>query len=327
MSYRPAERLLHLARLLAGTRVGLTLDEMARELGVTRRTAERLRDTIAAVFPTLEHATDEQQVRRWRLPARTLGPLAAPRAEAVAAVEAVARDLELQDAGARAKLLREAAACLRACMEPAALLRAEPDIAALLEAEGLAVRPGPHMRVPETLFVTLREAILGNRVIVFTYPGRDGAPAERRVQPYGLLYGGRGWLVAVTEGYADYRLWRLDRIEAARLSEDHFTRDPGFDLHAYQRRSFGVYQSAPLEVVLRIAPEAAEDAQHWQFHPDQTMHRLPDGAAEVRFCAGGPDEMCWHFFTWGRALTIVAPDSLRQRYRQMLADALQGAPA
>jgi predicted DNA-binding transcriptional regulator YafY len=325
MPYQPAERLLQLARLLAGTRVGLTLDELAAELGVTRRTAERMRDKVASVFPSLEHWTDEAQLRRWRLPGGTLGPLAAPRAEAVAAVEGVARALADQGERQRAELVKEAAACLRAGMRPEALRRAEPDIAALLEAEGLALRPGPRMVVADGLLSILRDAILGLRVVALTYRGRDGVAAERRVCPYGLLYGGRGWLVAVAEGFSDVRLWRLDRIAAAAATAENFARDPEFDLRAFARRSFGVFQSEPMDVVLRIAPRAAADAVNWQFHPDQRVTRLPDGAAEVLFSAGSMDEMCWHFFTWGKVLEIVAPDALRQRFRDLLAEAAHAA--
>jgi predicted DNA-binding transcriptional regulator YafY len=42
MRYGPAENLFRLARHLAATRTGLTLDEMAAELEVGRRTAERM---------------------------------------------------------------------------------------------------------------------------------------------------------------------------------------------------------------------------------------------------------------------------------------------
>ena len=69
MRYAPAERLLRLARHLAGTRTGLTLDEMASELEVGRRTAERLRDSLVAMFPQMDWWDDEERVRRWRLPA------------------------------------------------------------------------------------------------------------------------------------------------------------------------------------------------------------------------------------------------------------------
>ena len=68
MRYAPSERLLRLARHLAATRTGLTLDEMAKELEVGRRTAERLRDSLISVFPQMECAEDAERVRRWRLP-------------------------------------------------------------------------------------------------------------------------------------------------------------------------------------------------------------------------------------------------------------------
>ncbi len=66
-----------------------------------------------------------------------------------------------------------------------------------------------------------------------------------------------------------------------------------------------------MDVVLRFAPEAAEDAAGWVFHPTQTMEPQADGSLIVRFHAGGVQEMCWHLFTWGSALAVVAPNELR----------------
>ena len=58
MRHEKAGRLLELARLLASTAEGLTLDEMAERLGVGRRTAERMRDAVRDVFPQLEEVDD-----------------------------------------------------------------------------------------------------------------------------------------------------------------------------------------------------------------------------------------------------------------------------
>ena len=82
-------------------------------------------------------------------------------------------------------------------------------------------------------------------------------------------------------------------------------------MSTYAAQSFGVFQEEPTDVVLRFAPEAADDAAAWVFHPSQSVEREADGALTVRFRAGGAQEMCWHLFTWGTAVTIVAPDSLR----------------
>ena len=322
MRYAPAERLLRLARHLAATRTGLTLDEMAAELEVGRRTAERLRDSLMAIFPQMEPWDDDERVRRWRLPGSALVGVVDVRAEAVAAIETSARECEGRGEDDRARLLREASTTLRAMMRPDALRRAEPDIAALMEAEGVAMRPGPRPVVAAGVLPTLRRAILGMQPVVVRYAGPDGSePATRMLCPYGILYGGRGWLVAHVDGLPEMRLWRLDRIASVDLVDRVFRRREDFDLAAYAAQSFGVFQEEPIDVVLRFDPDAADDAAGWVFHPSQSVEREADGSLIVRFRAGGVQEMCWHLFTWGIAVTIVQPDALRAAMAEMALDA------
>ena len=312
MRYAPAERLLRLARHLAGTRTGLTLDEMATELEVGRRTAERLRDTLVAMFPQMDWWDDEERVRRWRLPGSALVGVIELRAEAVAGIETAAREFEMRGETDRAALLREASTTLRAVMRPDALRQAEPDIAALMEAEGIAMRPGPRPTIAAGVLSTLRRAILGMQLVVVRYANPDPPqPAARILCPYGLLYGGRGWLVAHVDQLPDMRLWRLDRIASVDLLDRGFVRREDFSLATYTAQSFGVFQEDPIDVVLRFEPDAADDAECWLFHPSQTMERAPDGSLIVRIRAGGVKEICWHLFTWGTAVSIIESADLR----------------
>lgn len=310
MRYAPAERLLRLARHLAGTRTGLTLDEMAAELQVGRRTTERLRDSLMAMFPEMNSWDDDERVRRWRLPATALSGLVEPRAEMIAAIETAARECTGRGEDDRAALLRDAASTLRVLMRPDALRRAEPDIAALMEAEGIAMRPGPRPLVAEGILPTLRRAILGMQLVVVRYGNTADEPATRFLCPYGILYGGRGWLVAHVENLAEMRLWRLDRLLSVDRLDRGFQRREDFSLSAYAAQSFGVFQEEPVDVVLHFGAEVADDAAGWMFHPTQTMERREDGVT-VRFRAGGTQEICWHLFTWGNAVTILEPTSLR----------------
>ena len=330
MRYEPSQRLLRLALMLAGTRAGLTLDEIARELGVGRRTAERLRDGLVDLFPQLESWDDETRVRRWRLPGSALAGVAEPRAEVVAAVEALACECATRGEADRAGLLREAAATLCALMRPAALRRAEPDIEALMQAEGIAMRPGPRPRLDSALLPTLRRAILGVQLVAVRYIRPGSEPALHLICPYGTLYGGdgRAWLVGHVEGLPHMRLWRLDRIASLDLLDRCFARREDFDFRAYAAQSFGVFQEAPMDVVLRVTPEAAGEAACWLFHPTQVATREPDGALRVSFHAGGAQEMCWHLFTWGAAVTVLEPDELRLALGEMAADvAMHHQPA
>lgn len=326
MRYQPSQRLLRLALMLAGTRTGLTLDEMAQNLEMGRRTAERLRDSLADLFPQLEGWDDEERVRRWRLPSGALAGVAEPRAEAVAAVETLARECTARGEGDRAGLLRNAAMTLRALMRPAALLRAEPDIEALMQAEGIAMRPGPRPLLDPALLPTLRRAILEVRLVVSRYGGHSTEkPATRVLCPYGTLYGGNGraWLVGHVEGLPEMRLWRLDRIVSMDLLDRCFTRREDFNLASYAAQSFGVFQEKPIDVILRFTPEAADDAACWLFHPSQTLEHEADGALLVRFRAGGLQEICWHLVTWNAAVQVVSPVELRTDLVEMLDSLVQ----
>jgi predicted DNA-binding transcriptional regulator YafY len=320
MRYGPAENLLRLARHLAATRVGMTLDEMASELGVARRTAERLRDTLQSIFPALDYHDDETRARRWRLPSSALVGVVEPPAEVVAAIETAARECDLRGESDRASLLRQASTTLRAVMRPDALRRAETDIGALMEAEGIAMRPGPRPVIAEGVLPILRRAILGMQLVVVRYAGPHlDEPTTRILCPYGILYGGRGWLVGHVEGLPEMRLWRLDRLVSADVLDRGFQRREDFSLPDYAARSFGIFQEEPFDVVLQFTPEAAEDAARWQFHPSQTVTQEPDGSVTVRFRAGGMQEMCWHLFTWGEAVMVLSPDELRNQLAQTAA--------
>ncbi len=164
--------------------------------------------------------------------------------------------------------------------------------------------------IADGVLPALRRAILGVQPIAVRYVARD-AEATRILHPYGILYGGRGWLVAHVQGLPEMRLWRLDRIASVDLLEGCFERRADFDLAAYAAQSFGTFQEAPMDVVLRFTREAADDAAGWLFHPTQSLARELDGALTMRFRAGGVQEMCWHLFTWGTEVTVVEPKELR----------------
>ena len=120
---------------------------------------------------------------------------------------------------------------LRAAQGDATLERREADLTALMQVEGLAMRPGPRQPVDADLLALLREAILTCRMVEFGYHARStGQTSRQRVEPYGLIYGNRAFLVAGNEWNDEPRLWRLTSMGDTRLLYERFERDPAFDL-------------------------------------------------------------------------------------------------
>ena len=312
MRKEPATRLLQLARLFAAEPAGISLDEIVEKFAVGRRTAERMRDAVAEVFPQLEEIEGERP-KRWRLPNGLSGIFREPLADELAALHGTARRLERDGGQESAALLESLARKIEASLKPARRRTLAPDVEALLEAEGFASRPGPRPVIAPQIFAAIREALLAGRRLAFSYRAEGAeAPAYREVVPYGLLYGHRVYLVAAFPWEQEPVNYRLDRMTEVRVSDETGTRPRDFNLDAYAARSFGAFQEEPHDVVLRFAPEVADEVAAFQFHPTQTLTREPDGSTTVRFRAGGLREMAWHLFTWGEAVRIVAPEKLKR---------------
>jgi len=94
-----------------------------------------------------------------------------------------------------------------------------------------------------------------------------------------------------------------------------------FDLQVFAGQSFGIYQDAIEDVVLRITPDGAAEARGWRWHPTQTIEETADGGVLVRFRASGMRELAWHLFTWGEQVEIVQPARLKAVMAEELAAA------
>src|SRR6516165_5235916 len=195
MRHEKAGRLLELARLLAATAEGLSLDEMAERLGVGRRTAERMRDAVREIFPQLEEV-DDPPTRRFRIPAGLDGLFQAPTAEELAALKAAAEMLAREGAQARAGALRSLEQKVLSATRAAARRRLAPDLEALLQAETIAVQAGPRPFEDETVLSAVREALKGGSMLRFRYEGGSQPGRVREVTPYGILFGRANYLVA-----------------------------------------------------------------------------------------------------------------------------------
>lgn len=320
MAYERAADIVRLALRLQGTWRGLTLDDIERDFEVSRRTAERLRNAVEDTFGPLELVESGERRHHWRLRTSTLRSLVTVAAEELAELAAAATALGRSGLQERASMVSQLADKLRALLETDALKQIEPDLHALMVAEGLAMRPGPRPRLDGGLLALLRDAIKGGRVVAFDYVARaTGQRNRRRVQPYGIIYGNRAFLVGHTDRGPDLYLWRLANISGLEVTHEGFTRDPAFDLQQFAKRSFGTFQEEPIPVAVRFAAEVAQDVDHFVFHPDQSVTRNADGSLTVRFTAGGLDEICWHLVTWGTHASIEQPAHLRRRMQAMCA--------
>lgn len=310
MRLERATLLLELARKLASTPDGLTLDEMADALGVHRRTAQRMRDALAKLFPQMDEIADGK-TKRFRIANGLDGLFQSPEPEELSTLAIAADAFKREGASARASALASLEAKVRSAMRSKALAKMVPDLEALVRAECIAVQAGPRPAEDESLIATIRQAVLSMRRLAFRYAGGSRPGEVRTVVPYGLLFGRSNYLVGAEPGQDLVKHWRLDRMSDLVVCNETGTPPAGFDIRKHSEESFGIYRDQVEDVVLRFNKDAAAEAERWRFHPAQSVSREGDGSIVVTFRTGGMLELAWHLFTWGDRVTVEGPLRLK----------------
>ena len=233
--YDRAEDLLHLALTMQGSPGGISLGEIENQFGVSRRTAERMRDAVLRLFPQAEEVPADDALKRWRLPGGTLTGVVSFGPAELEELSLAADRLLREGLGDRAAAVAGLRAKLTAVLRNGARARVEADLEALLEAEGHAMRAGPRPRIREGLLEVLRHAMAGCRTLRLRYRRRgDGRTTNTEVEPHGVLFGQRHYLVAFGLGKdGPPKLYALGNILEAKPTGQGFRRRAGFDLRAY----------------------------------------------------------------------------------------------
>ena len=323
MRHDKAGTLLELARHLAASAEGLTLDEMASRIGAARRTAERMRDAIEQLFPQIE-TLQEGAIKRYRIPGGLDGFFQAPTTEELVELSTASVALRKSGHNSRAATLDSLDRKVRSALKSNTLRKLTPDVEALARAEMSAVRVGPRPADNPEALATIRHAIMAMLAVSFRYEGGSSPGRRRIVCPHGILFERMNYLVAAELNVdTGPRNWRLDRIVDVQLTDIAASPPADFNLGTYAARSFGIYHDGIEDVALRVLPHGAEDARNWRFHPEQTLETQDDGSLLIRFRSGGMLELAWHLFTWGDRIEIVGPERLKRTMAEALRTAVR----
>lgn len=93
-----------------------------------------------------------------------------------------------------------------------------------------AVKPLPFLSA-------LQEAVWDSRILQVDYHKIGGAPEERILMPYGLVYKANTWYLVAQKPDGHWRTYRVSRMISVRVTDEIFERDLAFDLHGYWKET------------------------------------------------------------------------------------------
>jgi len=313
---RRATRLVEIERRLRKRPGGLTVRELAEDLGYSPRTIQRDLNVLESELGIPLVAGDG---RRWQLMPGS-APVGAVRftlQEARAIFLATrlflrhADELDPDGIGAMEKLSDALPTPL-----------AKHMAAAVAE---LKQRPQDKRQI-EVLRV-LTDGWAQSQTVSIRYRSQ-AARAERKtdLDPYLLepsATGAATYVIGFSHQHGAVRTFKVDRILAAQNTRQPFELAEVEDIRQRMALSWGgvVLGEDQYDIVLDFAPDVADRIAETHWHPSQRLTRLPDGGMRLELKLPSLLEFIPWVRSWGPAAVVVGPAELRDEVAASLEEA------
>ncbi len=306
-----------IVRKLGAMKQGLTVDEMAEELGCARRTVYRdIRALESAGFPICTEKNDG--LTRYRF------------------VEGYKPGVSLEMTNDELLAVHLSRGLLRA-LEGTVFHRSierlqQKVLAALPEQssryfEGLCESvtaertPSRDYGSKQTVIDRIMEGLDCSRTLRVRYfSASSGQTTDREVDPYKLWQKNDAlYLIGWCRVHDMVRTFLVDRIDRAELTDKSFSRAGSFDMSRYHDSAFRVIADGERTLVrVRFRPEVAYSFREKKWHPTQEVEMDDDGFAVVTLRAEGLAEIRSWVLSWGDKAEVIEPESLRAQVAEVV---------
>ena len=296
---------------------GCSVDDLARQLSVTKRTVWRdLAALQEAGFPLVDEKRDRRTVWRvMKLPLKALTDAGMSVAEVCSLY--MGREMLLTltgtpfESGVNSLIRKVQKTLSRKTRE---FLDALPNI--------VRVRPMPRKKVPagyNELVASLIDASARRKVANIRYfSASSNRQKDYVVHPYTVQYADGGlYLQAYVPEYDEFRWFGVERVKKCIVSEKGFT-----PIKAVEESDFnpglGLGNGRPEVIVLEFSARVAPYVTEREWHKSQIIERLEDG--NVRLTMKVARDWSLHGFVlgWGADVRVVQPTALAEDIFTML---------
>ena len=301
-----ANEIIELAILMQNSYIGLTLDDIAKEFECSRRSAERMKAVLVEKFGSKieEVSSFNDKKKRWRFKKGTMNWLINFTPADFANLEQCKKSFK---SPAKQKEIDELIEKIKA-LNPENI--SDVDIDEILSNQAYVIRQGFRENIKLETLQLINDSILCQKQIRITYYNQ-----EYTLNPYGILYSDRAYLIAYNIKANAIWTFRISKIKEITLTDNYFEKEDNFDLKEYCARSFGVFQGEIFDVLLQFNKEAVEDVKDYFFHPTQVGKLEKDGSYTLSLKASGEYEIITELLKWRDSVKILAPESLKEAYK------------
>lgn len=308
--YSQAARVHDIIRLIEA-RHGMTIDELAEETCVTRRTIHRdLNALHDAGYPLVSEREGLQKVFRFISRFKDIPPVSFTLQEIATlhllrGQEGVLQGTPFEDE------LETVFHKIRSVLPPKVSAHLER-----MAGVALPLLQGKHdySAHANTLTQLMGALIHQNRLTLkYRASGRKQSSAYL-VDPYTLaFYKGGIYLIGYAHNRKSLRTFAVERIAAVIMEKERFDLPNDYQPEERLRDAFGIVSESAMDVIIRFSPTVADSVRGRIWHPSQQFKDTDDGGVELSFTAGGALEILSWVLSYGEHAEVIAPAELREK--------------
>jgi len=314
-TYSQAARLHDVIRLIEARR-GITLDDLAEETGVGRRTVHR---DLAAIedagYPLVSEWRGARKVFSFLTGFKNVPPISFTLHELMT-LSLFRSQLDFLKGTPFHDDMETIARKVTSALPPryAAHMERMAQVALPLLSGGRDYR-----RVAGPL-AQLREALLYQYRVTLSYAARGRRGAESyEVDPYTLIFHKGGlYLLGYARNRKGLRTFAVERITGVVVGRERFEIPEEFSAEEQLRRAFGIVDEPVMAVRVRFSPDVAPSVRERTWHESQQIIEEPDGGIVLTFEAGGRMEILAWVLSWGSHAELLEPAGLRGEARRII---------
>lgn len=153
-------------------------------------------------------------------------------------------------------------------------------------------------------FNTLKSAILGKRVVSFSYASAKGQQTAREVEPLKLCFKSGAWyLYGYCQSRCDYRFFKLRRIRELCVSEQNFQRKSPTQIFSDENLFQEEYVKLKLKLSAQVAYRVYDEFDNYDQQEDGSF------IAEINYPKG--EWIGYYITTFGSHCEVLEPEGVR----------------
>lgn len=315
--YSQAGRVHDIIRLIEA-RHGITIEELAEEAGVTRRTIHRDLNAIhEAGYPLISEWIQGSKVYRFLTRFKDVPPISFTLQELMTLCF-LRSQLDFLEGTPFHDDMESIYRKVNSVLPPryaAHMERIAGVSLPLLQGRRDYRRAGEPLRI-------LRDALIYQYRVTIDYqvPGKD-RPSSYPVDPYTLIFHRGGlYLLGYAYNRRAIRTFALERISRVAKEDQRFELPAEYCPQEQLRNAFGIVEESAVAVRVRFSASVAHAVRDRIWHSSQRVEELDDGGIILSFEAGGTMEIVSWVLSYGCHAEILEPPELRAELKSIVAE-------